>query len=76
MMAGKLLGSRYWNCGNIGIAAVAVEGTAGDWAAYIGGSNTAWSEDEAIEEAMEHGCKLSEWVAKTLFPSIMGIYRN
>lgn len=75
-MSGKLLGNRYWNCGNIGVAAVAVEGAIGDWAAYIGGSKSTWSEQDAIEEAKAHGCKLSVNVALTLFPGIDKPYRH
>ena len=71
----RVLGTRYWNCGNIGVAIVAVEGYVNDWAAYIGGSDTVQSEGHAIELAAMHGCKLAETEARAHFPNINKMYR-
>jgi len=66
---------RYWNCGDIAVVVVALRGIVGDWAAYIGGSVSTWLEAEAVKPAAEHGCKLSERVARAFFPEVKGQYR-
>jgi len=58
------------------VLAVASEGYAGDWAAYIGavrGDNF----DRESQEVLEHGSKLRESVAKLLFPDFRDLdYRD
>lgn len=69
------IGHRYWNFGNIAVVVVAVRGVIGDWAAYIGGSEFTWTEEQTVEEAAGHGCKLSEKIARAFFPHVEGYYR-
>jgi hypothetical protein len=49
------------------VIAVAIEGYAGDWAAYIGAVSGKHHEEE-VEEVLNHGAKLSKEIAEILFP--------
>lgn len=69
------IGRMYCNCGDIAVAVVAVRGAVGDWATYIGGCRSTYYEIDAVVAAAEHGCKLSEKVARAFFPHIKGYYR-
>jgi hypothetical protein len=58
----KIIPLGYWNSNGIATAIVAVvnffDGKLFDWAAYIGGTEKTWKEEDAYEEVKRHGCKL------------------
>ena len=70
---------RYWNQGHIAIYIVACVSSWGtpnaqEWAAYIGTSrNGALIELSGVQEAWQHGCKLSVDFARSLFPEFDAI---
>lgn len=59
---------RYWNSNGMGMAIVAVEGAADDWAAYIGALPDPATEQLTVEWTRAYGCKLSEREALAFFP--------
>ena len=71
-----LIAHRYWNSNGIGIAIVAIRGQIGDWAAYIGAEPVGWAEADAVLAAAHSGEKLLERLARSIFPTIEGHYRN
>lgn len=75
----KLLDSRYMFCSRplYPISVVAVEGGAGDWAAYVAGLPT-YSEprDDFLERVYREGAKLTEGQARGFFPDIQLRYRE
>ena len=73
----RVLSYTYFNQNGVGIAIVAREGHAADWAAYIGVGllyagrpSLASSEKETIQCVCEHGCKLSRAMAAKWFPNL------
>jgi len=66
----------YWNANGMATAIVAVAGYAGDWAAYIGAQPDPSSERDTLEWVSRHGCKLSEHLARAVFPGVDLVYRN
>jgi len=75
-MPDRLIAHRYWNSNGIGIAIVAIRGHVEDWAAYIGAEPIGWAEQDAVNAASECGEKLGEKLARAIFPTIEGYYRN
>ncbi|KKM89732.1 hypothetical protein LCGC14_1245640 [marine sediment metagenome] len=65
----RVLNYSYWNANGVGIAIVAVEGGAADWAAYIGGDDGQRTED-CVAWTIRRGCKLSRQQAHRWFPDI------
>jgi hypothetical protein len=72
----------YWNANGMAVAIVAIPGEADDWAAYIGGQPDPDfcgyhpTTQETLEWVKRHGCKLSERMARALFPEIELVYRR
>ena len=64
-----VIGESYFNANGVGIAIVAQEGGADDWAAYIG-ADDGWSEDACVEWTCRHGSKLSLEQASRWFPQL------
>lgn len=54
------------------VIAVAVEGTHGDWAAYVG-AVAGLSHEREWKRVAESGCKLKREVAEVLFPDFKGL---
>ena len=67
---------KFWTCNYVQVAIVAVRGDAGDWAAYAGGTYRAHKEAETVQAAAKNGDKLSETLARAIFPGIEGCYRE
>ena len=65
----RVIGESYFNSNGVGIAIVAQEGGADDWAAYIGADN-GWSENDCVEWTCRHGAKLSREQAARWFPNL------
>ena len=55
------------------VLAVASEGYFGDWSAYIG-AVAGLNHDKEWKDVLDHGAKLSEEVAKILFPDFAEKY--
>lgn len=50
------------------VLVVAVEGSVGDWTAYID-AVAGQDHEEEMREVARHGAKIPKWMAKRLFPS-------
>lgn len=65
----RIIGCRYWNANGSAVSIVARQGMRGDdWAAYIGATGSAMSEEETHEWVAEMGCKLDEHIARAIWP--------
>ena len=65
----RVIGESYFNSNGVGIAIVAVEGGADDWAAYIG-ADVGMSEDACVRWTCRHGAKLGRDQAGRWFPQL------
>lgn len=70
------LEGRYWNPQGQNICVIASITKGIDWAAYIGASPGARSEDTALLEVAFYGAKLSEKDARYFFPEVKLPYRR
>ena len=64
---------RYWNGNGFGIAVVAVEGGADDWAAYIGAQPDPATDQQTVLWTRRFGTKLTEEEARGLFGDHPGL---
>ncbi len=65
----QVLNYSYWNANGKGVCIAAVEGSAADWAAYIGADDGQRTE-ECVEWTIRRGCKLSRQQAHRWFPDL------
>ncbi len=65
----RVLDYSYWNANGVGIAIVAVEGSAADWAAYIGADDGMHTEC-CVEWTIRKGSKLGREQAHRWFPDL------
>ena len=69
----ETLTARYYNANGVQTAIVARahrHGERGDWAAYIGSTTTALTQDETVDWVLRYGCKLSREDAAYYFPAL------
>ena len=66
----------YWNANGYATAIVAVIIEGIDWAAYAGGAPVDINEEAALHFVARTGCKISETLARFIFPNIELPYRD
>jgi hypothetical protein len=66
----------YWNANGYATAVVAVITEGIDWCAYVGGAPVEINEQAALNFVARTGCKISEGLARFIFPDIELPYRD
>ena len=71
----QVLEGRYYNTHNMQVAIVACITESVDWAAYIGATLDAMTEEDTLIAVARRGAKLTEVDAKHFFPNVDLPYR-
>jgi len=77
----SVITARYYNSNGFAVAIVAVitNSPAGaiDWTSYIAGTDRTWQEEQAVDDAVSRGDKLSRDDAHYYFPDLpIKLYRS